>query len=392
MDNIHQLLAIFLHITSAAVLILDNGIRAGDVEGNGWVGSSKLSIAYTSLQAWKSSIKDDPNGITQSWIGSNVCSYKGIFCSSSRDFMGNPTEPYVSAIDLNHGNLQGTLVQELSLLTDMSILHLNSNRFSGTIPLSFRGLASLSELDLSNNLFSGPFPLTALYIPNLVYLDLRYNSFSGPIPEDVFNKRSLDAIFLNNNYFEGEIPSNLGNSPASVINLANNRFTGSIPFSLSYTGIKEVLFLNNRLTGCIPENVGIWTDLQVLDVSVNALTGHLPDSLSCLNQIEVMNFAHNKLSGQLPDVVCELRRLVNLTVSANFFSGLSQDCYGNGFVGFIDFSLNCIPGKEMQRPEDDCTMIPGSGTLSCLRIPKPFVCGAMLEKEKPLGLGTTTPP
>ncbi|CAI9100479.1 OLC1v1037592C1 [Oldenlandia corymbosa var. corymbosa] len=347
---------------------------------------SKLSKAYTALQAWKSAITEDPLGILKNWVGPNVCSYKGVFCSNTQDYMGNPTGQVIAGIDLNHANLQGILVTELSVLTDLSLLHLNSNRFTGSIPETFKDLVSLTELDLSNNQFSGPFPTTVLFIPNLLYLDLRFNTFSGNIPEDLFNKK-LDAIFLNNNQFEGNLPQNLGNSPASVVNLANNKLTGDIPFSFGYTGIKEILFLNNQLTGCIPEGVGQWTDLQVLDVSSNSLMGHLPDSISCLNTIEVLNFAHNKLSGVLPDLVCSLRNLLNLTVAYNFFSGFNHDC-SRLSIGF-DISLNCIPGIGMQRPEPECSVIPGGG-LSCLRIPtpKPLVCGSlfgnqMTEKTSP---------
>lgn len=383
-------------VTEAALaLIVGGGVGigvGGGIGGGGvWVGGgvnppsnnpsrSQLGRAYTALQTWKSAITNDPKGILGSWVGPNVCSYKGVFCSETRDFMGNPAGKVVAAVDLNHANLQGVLVKELSFLTDLSLLHLNSNRFTGIVPSSFSEFEFLTELDLSNNKFSGPFPTTALYIPNLLYLDLRFNSFSGPIPEDLFNTK-LDAIFLNNNQFYGEIPENLGNSPASVINLANNRFTGSIPFSLSYMGIKEILLLNNQLTGCIPDGVGLWTDLQVLDVSSNTLTGHLPCSLSCLSEIEVLNFGNNKFSGTLPDLVCSLSTLLNLTLSANFLSGFSQDCDKLSFrnVGF-DFSLNCIPGKELQRPGQDCSSVPGGG-LSCLRIPspKPLVCGTLVE-------------
>ncbi|KAI4350771.1 hypothetical protein L6164_005189 [Bauhinia variegata] len=143
--------------------------------------------------------------------------------------------------------------------------------------------------------------------------------------------------------------------------------------------LREILFLNNQLTGCIPEGVGIFTEMQVLDVSSNSLMGHLPDTLSCLQDIEVLNLAHNKLSGELPDVLCTLRSLMNLTVAYNFFSGFSQECSRLSFrnVGF-DFSLNCIPGRDMQRPQPDCSVIPG-GSLNCLRIPtpKPLVCGSL---------------
>jgi hypothetical protein len=373
------------------------GGGGGDAPGGGgvWIGGGingpapsgsgssvpKLQRAYAALQAWKSAITEDPLGILDTWVGSDVCSYKGVFCADSQDGMDASPGPVVAGIDLNHANLQGTLVKELSFLTDMSLLHLNSNRFSGTVPGTFTDLSSLQELDLSNNLFSGPFPAATLYIPNLVYLDIRYNKFSGPLPEGLFNKQ-LDAMFLNNNQFEGQLPQNLGNSPASVINLANNKFSGNIPSSFGFMGskLKEILFLNNQLTGCIPQGVGLFTEMQVLDVSFNSLMGHLPDTISCLEEIEVLNFGHNKLSGVLPDLVCSLRSLSNLTVAYNFFSGFSQECSNLFFrnVGF-DFSLNCIPGRNMQRPQPECSVIPGGG-LNCLRIPavaKPLVCGSL---------------
>ena len=158
--------------------------------------------------------------------------------------------------------------------------------------------------------------------------------------------------------------------------------------------IKEILFLNNQLTGCIPEGVGLFTEMQVLDVSFNALMGHLPDTISCLQDIEVLNLAHNKLSGELSDVICSLRSLANLTVAYNFFSGFSQQCSRLFFrnVGF-DFSLNCIPGRDMQRPQPECSVIPG-GSLSCLRIPapRPLVCGSMaVSKSKHIDSNSPSP-
>ncbi|PSS20833.1 Leucine-rich repeat extensin-like protein [Actinidia chinensis var. chinensis] len=381
MENNYILFFLILQIVATGAYFSLSGGDGGINPQNPSLSSiSQLNNAYLALQKWKSSITEDPSGILNTWVGSNVCSYKGVFCTDSQDELGDPTGPVIAGIDLNHANLKGILVKELSLLTDMSLLHLNSNRFTGTIPYSFKDLSSLTELDLSNNQFSGPFPTQVLFAPNLLYLDLRFNNFSGPVPQQLFNKQ-LDAIFLNNNQFDGKIPSNLGNSPASVINLANNKFSGEIPFSFGYMGprLKEILFLNNQLTGCVPEGVGLWQDLQVLDLSFNSLFGHLPDSISCLTEVEVLNFGHNKLSGFLPDLVCSLKNLMNLTVSYNFFSGFSQECSKLYFrnAGF-DFALNCIPGRDMQRPEPECSAVPGGG-LNCLRIPapQPLVCGVI---------------
>ncbi|KAK7399007.1 hypothetical protein VNO78_10182 [Psophocarpus tetragonolobus] len=391
---IFELLLLLLH-SNAAKGDISVGIGIGN--GGGSLNNNtntpgpvpNLNNAFPALQAWKSSITDDPFNILDTWVGPNVCSYKGVFCSNSEDDNGIVTTAatesnVVAGIDLNHANLQGTLVKELSLLSHITLFHLNSNRFSGSVPDTFRDLTSLQELDLSNNQLSGPFPMATLFMPSLVYLDLRFNNFSGQLPHQLFNKK-LDAIFLNNNNFGGEIPDNLGNSPASVINLANNKLSGTIPFSFGFMNprLKEILFLNNQLTGCIPQGVGIFTEMQVFDVSFNSLMGHLPDTMSCLQEIEVLNFAHNKLSGELSNVVCSLRTLLNLTVAYNFFSGLSQECSNLFNVGF-DFSDNCIPGRDMQRPGPECSMIPG-GSLNCLRIPtpKPLVCPVTLSTSSP---------
>ncbi|CAN8273490.1 unnamed protein product [Cochlearia groenlandica] len=381
-----NLLCFFMFLSSLiqtkASFGVGGGIGVGIGTGGGggvWVGgginggnrntvptTSQNSVAYSVLQAWKSAITEDPSGVLKTWVGSDVCSYKRVFCSGQS----------ITAIDLNHADLEGVLVKELALLSDLNILHLNSNRFTGQIPDSFKSLDSLQELDLSNNLFSGSFPLVTIYIPNLVYLDLRFNNFTGYLPEALFEKR-LDAILLNNNGFSGEIPQNLGNSPASVINLANNRFSGEIPTSFGLTGsrIKEVLLLNNQLTGCIPESVGLFSEIEVFDVSYNSLMGHVPETISCLSAIEILNLGHNRFSGEVPDLVCSLRNLMNLTVSFNFFSGFSSQCSRISF-GF-DFAGNCIPGRSLQRPQPDCSGFSG-GALSCFRIPtQPLACGGI---------------
>lgn len=334
-----------------------------------------INSEYSALQSWKQSITDDPNRILSTWVGSDVCSYKGIFCSIPQNSIPSSSSSEsqaILAVDLNHASLKGTLDAQLCSLTHLSIIHLNSNKFSGSVPDCFQNLRYLTELDLSNNQFSGPFPMSTLSIPNLIYLDLRFNSFSGQIPDELFQKSTLDAVFLNNNEFDGEVPINTFSSSASVITLANNQLSGSIPSDVSYIGsnLKQILFLNNKLTGCIPEEIGYLNKVEVLDLSYNSLTGKLPSSVSCLSGMEVFNIANNELYGELSDVVCDLKRLVNLTVAYNFFSGFSDECSKLMFknVGF-DYAGNCIPGRDMQRPYPECSGFPGEEDRSCFRNP-----------------------
>lgn len=366
-----------------------------------------LKGSYKALQAWKASVKEDPNGVLTNWVGPNVCSYNRVFCSEppkaelSTSSSSSKGGRVVAVIDLNHANIKGTLVGELSLIPYLSALHLNSNRFYGSVPTTLADLEYLTELDLSNNMFTGSFPTSTLYIPNLVYLDLRFNRFVGRIPDELFEK-DLDAIFLHNNMFDGYIPNRLWNSPASVVTLANNRFSGNLPETFGYmgysssssSGLREVLFFNNKLTGCIPEGVGFLTNMEVLDFSFNSLTGHLPATISCLTEVEVLNLAHNQIIGVVSDVVCSLGKLVNLTISYNFFSSISSDCGSKQFLGF-DFSGNCIDGRESQRPRHQCASlpipVPGGGQLSCFTIPPtgPFSCITHMSVSSPVKISTT---
>ncbi|KAK4781215.1 hypothetical protein SAY87_017321 [Trapa incisa] len=143
--------------------------------------------------------------------------------------------------------------------------------------------------------------------------------------------------------------------------------------------VREILLLNNQLTGCIPEGLGLFSNVEVFDVSYNSLTGQLPDTISCLDRIEVLNLGHNQLSGILSDMVCTLKNLMNLTVAYNFFSGFSQDCEKLYYRNiWFDYSANCIPDRQFQRPQPECSVGHGAG-LSCLRVPsvQPLVCRAV---------------
>ena len=236
----------------------------------------RLRSAYVALQAWKQAIISDPLNLTLNWVGSDVCNYTGVFCSPAPD---DPSVETVAGIDLNHGDLAGSLPQDLGLLTDIALFHINSNRFCGKVPWSFKKLKHLFELDLSNNRFAGKFSYVVLHLPNLKFLDLRFNEFEGRLPKALFDK-DLDAIFINHNRFAIELPSNLGNSSVSVLVLANNRFHGCVPMSLGNMSntLNEVILMNNGLHSCLPKGIGLLRNLTIFDVRYNKLMGELPDS------------------------------------------------------------------------------------------------------------------
>ncbi|KAG0497440.1 hypothetical protein HPP92_002131 [Vanilla planifolia] len=282
-----------------------------------------LRNAYTAIQALKKAIHSDPKNFTGNWVGSDVCSYNGIFCAAVDD---NSSHEVVASVDLNSAELEGFLPDELGLLADIAVFHANSNRFHGSVPDSLAGLKRVVEFDVSNNRLAGGFPKAALQMPALRYLDLRFNGFDGPLPPELFDK-GLDALFLNNNRFHSDLPENFGNLTASVAVLANNYLAGCIPKSIGkMRHLNELVLTNNRLDGCLPAETGMLSYLTVFDVGFNLLSGFLPESLAGLRNLEELHVSHNLLIGAVPKGVCKLPKLANFTFSHNYFNEDSREC------------------------------------------------------------------
>ncbi|KAL7155019.1 hypothetical protein ABFS83_03G045400 [Erythranthe nasuta] len=325
----------------------------------------RLAVVFPVIQKFKNIIISDPFNITATWVGSDICSYRGFYCESPPD---NKSASALASIDFNGFQLTApTLVGFLDSLPDLALFHANSNNFAGAISPAIGNLKYLYELDLSNNKFAGAFPAAAvLGMTGLSFLDLRFNFFSGSVPPQLFFNTKfalgLDALFLNNNNFLTRFPDDAaaaaggGGGHIAFLTLANNKFFGPIPRSVSrsLSNISEILLVNNMLSGCLPHELGLLTDAVVFDGGGNRLTGSLPVSLGCLRKLEVMNFAGNLLYGSVPEIVCGIGSLANLSLSDNYFTRVGPVCLGLMKSGVLDLRKNCVPGLPLQRSWAEC--------------------------------------
>ncbi|KAJ1384821.1 Leucine-rich repeat domain superfamily [Sesbania bispinosa] len=314
----------------------------------------RLEVVYPVIQNFKSIITSDPLGVTKSWVGSDICSYKGFYCDNPPD---NSSAIALASVDFNGFQLAAsTLDGFIDKLPDIALFHANSNNFSGTISPQIAKLPYLYELDVSNNQLSGPFPMAVLGMDTLTFLDIRFNFFSGAVPPQIFIQ-NLEALFINDNIFTQGLPDNLGNTHILLLTLANNKFNGPIPRSLpkALSTLTEVLLLNNQLTGCLPYEIGYLQEATVFDAGNNQLTGPLPFSLSCLEKVELLNLAGNLLYGMVPEVVCAgLVNLVNFSLSDNYFTHVGPLCRILIQRGVLDVRNNCIPDLPFQRSVFEC--------------------------------------
>ncbi|CAI9769963.1 unnamed protein product [Fraxinus pennsylvanica] len=319
--------------------------------------SRRLEIVYPIIQRFKSKIKKDPQGITKTWNGYDICNkYKGFFCDILKDYGIKA----LAGVNFNGFNFDGP---ELDLngfieeLPDIIVFHANSNNFKGSFPSKISKLKYLYELDLSNNKYTSEFPYQILRSTKLTFLDLRFNKFSGLLPPQIF-MLDLDVLFVNNNNFMQKLPDNLGSTPALYLTLANNKFIGPIPRSIGLgqtsKTLIEVLFLNNQLSGCLPYEIGLLEKATVFDVSRNFLTGPIPQSFACLSKMEILNLANNQFYGPVPELLCKLPHLGNLSLSNNYFTQIGPECWKLIRKKVLDFRMNCIPGLPMQRSPAQC--------------------------------------
>lgn len=316
--------------------------------------SKRIEIVYPVIQRLKAKIQCDPHGITDTWVGPDICNkYKGFRCAVIPDY-GVKALAGVQFNGFNFGGSDLKLEGFIDELPDLSIFHCNSNNFTGIIP---KNLATkyLFELDLSNNKFNGQFPYEVLLAKNLTFLDLRFNTFCGTIPPGVF-ALDLDVLFINNNNFAQRLPDNLGSLPVLYLTLANNRLTGSIPSSIGKASntLEEVLFLNNQLSGCLPCEIGLLNKTTVFDVSKNLLTGPIPYSFACLASMEILNLSSNQFFGSVPDSVCQLQKLDSFDLSYNYFTWIGPACWKLIQRKVLDVRMNCIPGLPNQRSKAEC--------------------------------------
>ncbi|XP_044475079.1 uncharacterized protein At4g06744-like [Mangifera indica] len=313
----------------------------------------RLAVVYPVIQKFKSIITSDPLGITKTWVGPDICSYKGFFCESPPD---NKSAKALASIDFNGFQLGApSLDGFLDQLPDIALFHANSNHFAGTISPKIANLPYLYELDISNNQFSGPFPTAVLRMTGLEFLDIRFNFFTGSVPPQIFTL-NLDCLFINNNNFMQKLPDNIGSTHILFLTLANNKFSGPLPGSIfkSFSDLTEVAFLNNQLTGCLPYEIGFLKEATVVDLGNNQLTGLLPLSLACIEKVEQLNFARNLLFGMVPELVCGLGNLVNFSLSDNYFTNVGPLCRILIERGVLDVRNNCIPDLPFQRSIVEC--------------------------------------
>ncbi|KAI4980553.1 hypothetical protein ZWY2020_021038 [Hordeum vulgare] len=325
--------------------------------------SEQLYHAYFAIQRFKSTITCDPQNVTSTWTGHDICattSYLGYHCGVPHRQTTNLT---VTSVNFDGFGLCSPMQQRfVDQLPDLALFQASSNNFGGGVPM-LTGLSYQYMLEVRNEK-SDQFEESkggdegTSHLSNVCVMNRCINAYLPHVPRN--GATSAKALLLNNNQLSEPLPANLGFSKVSYLALANNKLTGPIPPSVAHMqdSLLEVLLLNNQLSGCLPNELGMLTKTAVIDAGMNQLTGPIPSSFSCLSSVEQLNLAGNRLYGQVPDALCKLAgpagRLANLTLSGNYFTSVGPACSALIKDGVLDAKHNCIPGFANQRGPAEC--------------------------------------
>ncbi|CAI9758140.1 unnamed protein product [Fraxinus pennsylvanica] len=292
-----QAFSLFLSVLCSAILFVESQTSPDDA-------SAMLALK-------KSLILPESIG----WSDSDPCNWNHVVCAEKR----------VTRIQIGRQNVQGTLPQELSSLTQLERLELQWNNISGPLP-SLKGFNSLQVLMLSNNQFSSIPADLFTGMSSLTSVEIDNNPFSAwEIPESLKNASTLQNFSANSANITGKIPAFLGADEfpgLTNLHLALNNLEGELPSSFSgsqieslwlngqklggeigviqnMTYLKEVWLHGNGFSGPLPDFSGL-KNLESLSLRDNSFTGPVPLSLVNLNSLKIVNLTNNLLQGPMP--------------------------------------------------------------------------------------------
>ncbi|KAG7350071.1 RHS repeat-associated core domain containing protein [Nitzschia inconspicua] len=243
-----------------------------------------------------------------------------------------PTEPFawlsqLEVLDVSHNRLQGTIPWTLWTLTHLESLYLERNDLEGQLPTSLSHLSHLIHLNVDDNRLTGPLPL---YLPGQgdgTYNDADKTMATSTTTTTTTIQTTLRSFIGAMNQFTGSIPNtwwpqshynnNNGNTPTTAtVTTATTSPTTDYAMDLLNLGY-------NLLTGTLPSELGLWTKLRSLTLTLNGgMNGTVPTELGQLTNLQRLTLAHNTFTGTFPfDYIMPLPQLMWLTISTNQLEG-----------------------------------------------------------------------
>ncbi|KAK5802313.1 MDIS1-interacting receptor like kinase 2-like [Gossypium arboreum] len=125
------------------------------------------------------------------------------------------------------------------------------------------------------------------------------------------------------------------------------KLTGSIPPQIgAFSSLKYLNLSLNNLTGELPQSLGKLTHLKGLSLSNNSFEGSIPLGWGNLKSLKLLDLSHNQITGPIPSTLCNLTNLKQLDLSGNQIIGPIPSTLGN----LTNLELLNLSGNEITGP------------------------------------------
>ncbi|KFK24692.1 hypothetical protein AALP_AA8G012400 [Arabis alpina] len=142
-----------------------------------------------------------------------------------------------------------------------------------------------------------------------------------PDPSDGF--LHVKELRLLNKNLTGQLAPELGLlSNLTILNFMWNDLTGQVPAELgNLTHLIFLLLSGNKLTGPLPKELGSLSKLLILQIDYNEISGELPTTLSNLKKLKHFHMNNNSISGQIPPEYSSLSDVLHFLMDNNKLTG-----------------------------------------------------------------------
>jgi len=143
----------------------------------------------------------------------------------------------------------------------------------------------------------------------------------------------VEYLYLKENKLTGTLPPEIGLlTELKVLNISSasnptvpenvNQITGTIPPEIgNLVNLQQFVISNNLISGEIPPEFGNLNKLTFAMFYGNELSGSLPEELGNLNEIETINLKRNNIEGTIPTSLTNLPNLVSFLLAYNDLEG-----------------------------------------------------------------------
>lgn len=167
----------------------------------------------------------------------------------------------------------------------------------------------VTVLDMPSNLVLGQVTPTIAELNELQVLVLYNNSMQGTLPQELFMMDKLEVLNLRTNMFAAGIPEKIQLPLIRNITLSNNQLQGYIPSEWDTPNLEYLYLSGNSFQGELPSGLGKLANLIELDVSTNFLTS-VSEDIGEIKSLETLRLNGNRFQETtIPDNWAKLTNL-----------------------------------------------------------------------------------